>query len=87
MTTLFGMAEVAHQLVETIEAAQVLGLVVLRELHQQQRVGMAAHVGFHDGTEHGDVAREPDQRAVNDLDRHGAELDDVLRRLHGLAEG
>ena len=40
-----GVAEIAHQLVEAVEAAQVLGLVVLGELDQQQRVGLAAHVG------------------------------------------
>ena len=86
-TTLCGMAEVAHQLVEPVEAAQVLGLVVLGELDEQQRVGLAAHVGLHHRAEHGDVARELDQRAVDHLDRHRPQLDDVLRRLHGLAEG
>ena len=82
-----GGAEVAHQLVEPLEAAQVLGLVGFRELDQQQRVGRAAHVGLHHRAEHGDVARELDQRAVDHLDGDGAELDDVLGRLHGLAEG
>ena len=82
-----GGAEVAHQLVEPFEAAQVLGLVGLRELHQQQRIGRPAHVGLHHRAEHGDVAGELDQRAIDHLDGDGAELDDVLRRLHGLAEG
>ena len=82
-----GMAEIAHQLVEAIEAAQVLGLVVFGELDQQQRIGLAAHVGLHHRAEHGDVAGQLDQRAIHHLDRHGPELDDVLGRLHGLAEG
>ena len=86
-TTLPGVAEVAHQLVQPVEAAQVLGLVVLGELHQQQRVRRPAHVALHHRAEHGDVAGELDQRAIHHLDRHGAQLDDVLRRLHGLAEG
>ena len=86
-TTLLRMAEVAHQLVEPLEAAQVLGLVVFGELHEQQRVGLAAHVGLHHRAEHGDVAGELDQRAVDHLDGDGTELDDVLRRLHRLAEG
>ncbi len=82
-----GMAEIAHQLVEPVEAAQVLCLLVLGELNEQQRVGLAAHVGFHDRAEHRDVARELDQRAIDHLDGHGTQLDDVLRRLHRLAEG
>ena len=86
-TTLAGMAEVAHQLLEPLQAAQVLGLVGFRELHQQQRIGLAAHVRLHDRAEHGDVARELDQRAVHHLDGDGPQLDDVLRRLHRLAEG
>jgi hypothetical protein len=37
-------------------------------------------------SEHGDVARQLDQRAVHHLHRHWPQLDDVLRRLHCLAE-
>ena len=81
------VAEIAHQLVEPVEAAQVLRLLVLGELDEQQRVGLAAHVRLHDRAEHGDVARQLDQRAIDHLDGHGAQLDDVLRRLHRLAEG
>ena len=81
-----GVAEVAHQLIEPIEAAQVLRLAVLGKLDEQQGVRRPTHVALHDGAEHGDVAGELDQRAVDHLDGDGAQLDDVLRRLHGLAE-
>jgi hypothetical protein len=81
------VAEVPHQLVEPVEPARVLGLVVLGELHQQQRVGPAAHVGVHHRAEHGDVARQLDQGAVDHLHRHRPQPDDVLGGLHGLSEG
>ena len=60
--------------------------VVLGELDQQQRIGLAAHEGLHRRAEHGDVARELDHGAVDQLDRDRPELDDMLRGLHRLVE-
>ena len=79
-------AEVAHQLVEPLEAAQVLRLVLLGELDHQQRVRIAAHDRLHGRPEHGDVAPERDHGAVDQFDRDGFQGDEVLRRIHGLVE-
>ena len=75
-------AEIAHQLVEPHEPAHVLVLVVLGELDEQDRLGIAAHDRVDGGLEHRDVAREPEHGAIDQLDRDRPELDDVLRRLH-----
>ena len=79
-------AEIAHQFLEPVEAAQIFGLIVLGELDEQQRIRRAANVFVHHGPEHGDVARQLDQGAVDQLDGDGTELDDVLGRLHRPAE-
>ena len=81
-----GVAEVAHQFGEPQQPAEILVLVVLAELDEQDRFGIAAHHGVDRRLEHGDVAREPEHGAVDQLDRDRPELDDVLRRLHRTLE-
>ena len=77
-----GEAEIAHQLVEPAEPAHVLVLVVLGELDEQDRLGIAAHDRIDGGLEHRDLAREAQHGAVDQLDRDRPELDDVLRGIH-----
>ena len=77
-----GQAEIADQLVEPPEAAHVLVLVVLGELDEQDRLGIAAHDRVDGGLEHRDLAREAQHGAVDQLDRDRPELDDVLRGIH-----
>ena len=74
-----GEAEIAHQLDELPEAAQVVVGVVAGELDEQHRVRLAADEAVDDRAEHRDVARQLDHRAVDQLDRARAQLDDVLR--------
>ena len=82
-----GKAEVRHQLDEAREPGEEGGAVLARELHQQQRVGRAAHEPLDGGTERRDVARELDEGAVDELHRARAERHDVPRRGHRLVEG
>ena len=79
-------AEIADHLVEPPQAAHVLALVVLGELHEQDRGGIAAHDRVDRGLEHRDLAGEPQHGAIDELDRDRPERDDVLRGLHRLGE-
>ena len=71
---------------EPHQAAQVLVLVLLGELDEQDRLGIAAHDRVDRGLEHRDLAREPQHGAIDQLDRDRPELDDVLRGVHRLGE-
>ena len=71
---------------EPQQAAEVLVLVVLGELDEQDRLGIAAHDRVDRRLEHGDVAREAQHGAVDQLDRDRPELDDVLRGVHRRCE-
>jgi len=77
-----GEAVIAHELLEAGEAAQVLGLIALGELDEQDRLGIAAHHRLDGGLEHGDLAREAEHGAIDELDRDRPKLDDVLRHVH-----
>ena len=79
-------AELAHQLLEPHQVAQVLVLVLLGELDEQDRRGITAHHRIDRGLEHRDVAREPQHGAIDQLHRDRPELDDVLRGVHRLGE-
>ena len=79
-------AEIADQLVQPLQPAQVLVLIVLGELDQQDRRRLAAHECLQRRAEHRDLARQLDHGAVDQLDRDRRELDDVLGRLHRLVE-
>ncbi len=82
-----GVAEIAHHLVEPQKPAEILLLVVLAELHEQDRLRIAAHDRVDGRLEHRDVARQPEHGAVDRLHRDRPELDDVLGRLHRALEG
>ena len=85
--TLSGEAEIAHQFDELSQAPQIVVGVVAGELGQQDRVGFASDKAIDHRAEHRVVARQLDHRAIDQLDRGRAELDDVLRRIHRLVEG
>jgi len=81
-----GKAEIADQRLEPFETSDVLVPRVLGKLDQQHRIGIAAHDGVDGRAEHVDRARKLDHGAVDQLDRDGLELDDVLGRIHGVVE-
>jgi hypothetical protein len=49
-------------------------------------VGRAAHKRVDGRAEHVDIAGKFDHGAVDEFDRDGLELDDVLGRIHGVIE-
>ncbi len=80
-------AQVAHQRDEMRELRDERRLRVAGELDQQDRRRFARKRALHRRRESGVGEREVDHRPVDQLDRRRAERDDVLRRLHRLAEG
>ena len=80
------VAEVAHQLGEPQQPAEILAMIVLAELDEQDRLRIAAHHGIDRRLEHRDVARQAEHGAVDQFDGNRRELDDVLRRLHRALE-
>ena len=85
--TLPGEAEIAHQFDELFQAAQIVVPVVAGEFGQQDRIRLAPDEAIDGGAEHRVVARQLDHRAIDQFDRGGPQLDDVLRRVHRLVEG
>ncbi len=81
-----GEAQVRHELREALHAPHLLVAIVAGELHQQDRVGRAAHMGVDGGREGGNRARELDHRAVHELHGAGPQLHDVLGRVHRVVE-
>ncbi len=81
-----GEAEIAHQFDELLEAAQIVVGVLAGEFAEEDRVGLAPDKALDDRAEDGVVAGQLDHRAIDQLDRRGAQLDDVLGRLHRLVE-
>ncbi len=79
-------AEIAHQLVQAFQPAQIFGVIVLAELHQQDASGSPRTNCVDRRPEHRDVAGKRDHGAVDQFDRDGRQLDDVLRRVHRLEE-
>jgi hypothetical protein len=59
----------------------------LGELDQQDCVRCAAHEALDGGFQQGDLAAKFDHRAIDQLDRRRAELDQVLCCVHGRVEG
>ena len=51
-----GIAEIAHQLAELLQAAQIFVVIVLAEFDQQDRIRIAAHELLERRTEHRDLA-------------------------------
>jgi hypothetical protein len=79
-------AEVGHELAEAREPREQIVAVLAGELHQQQRVRGASDEAFDGRAEHGDVAGQLHESAIDQLHGGGLEGDDVLGRLHGLVE-
>ncbi|MCG3189048.1 MAG: hypothetical protein LKCHEGNO_01291 [Burkholderiaceae bacterium] len=78
--------EVAHQLDQRAQAGALRRAVVAAELHQQDRLGFADECTFDHRRERRVGARQLDHRAVDQLDRGGAERNDVLRAVHRTVE-
>ncbi|KWT97635.1 hypothetical protein APY03_1331 [Variovorax sp. WDL1] len=77
-----GQAQVAHQLGQLLQLAQQGGAVPARELDQQDGGGLADQ-RLLDGRLEGRVGEaQLDHRAVDQLDGGGAQLHDVLGRIH-----
>ena len=65
-------AEIGHQLAELFQAAQIFGLILFGEFHDQHCVGIAPNRCVDDRLEHRDVAAERDHGAVDQFDRNRA---------------
>ena len=81
-----GQAQVAHQLDQRAQLRQQCAAVVAAELDQQNRRRLAQQRGLDRRTECWVVARQIDHRSVDQFDRAGPELDDVLGRVHRCVE-
>ena len=81
-----GQAEIAHQLDQAREIAQLRLALLARELDQQDRLGIADQGALDHRTEGGIGARQLDHGAIDQLDRGGLQLDDVLGAVHRLVE-
>ena len=81
-----GKAEIAHQFDEPTQAPQIVVSILAGEFAQQDRLRLASDEALDDRAEHRVVARQLDHRAVDQLDRRGTQLDDVLGRLHRLVK-
>ena len=79
-------AEIADQVLELAQPAQVFLVIVLAELDQQDGGGRAAHEFFQRRPEHRDLARQLDHGAVDQLDRDRPKPHDVLGGIHRLVE-
>ena len=77
-------AEISHQLAQALQLQALLVRLVARKLDQQQGIPGAAHEALDQGPVGGDLAAELEDRAIDQLDRRGRELDDRLGRHHGV---
>jgi len=57
-----------------LQAPQIVVGILAGELGQKDRVGLAPHKALDDRAEHRVVAGQLDHRAVDQLDRRGAQL-------------
>ncbi len=62
-------AEIAHQVLEALQPADIFFLIVLAEFDEQDRVGIPAHEFLQRRAEHGDRRGKLDHGAVDELDR------------------
>ncbi len=81
-----GKSEIANQVLEPPQPAQVLFVIILAELDQQNGGRRLAHEFVQRRTENRDLARELDHGAVDQFDRDRQQGHDVLGGIHGLAE-
>ena len=79
-------AEIGHQFAELLQLLQVVGLILLGEFDDQQRIGIAAHGGIDHRPEHRNVAAERDHGAVDQFDRDRPQLYQMLGRIHRLVK-
>ena len=82
----FGQAEIAHQLDQALQVAQLRLALLARELDQQDGLGLADQGALDHRPEGGIGARQLDHGAVDQLDGGGLQLDDVLGAFHRLVE-
>ena len=75
-----------EELAQADEPSRQLDRVAAGELDQQDRRRFAGKRAVDHRTERRIAAREIDHRAIDEFDRGGFELDDVLRRFHRRAE-
>ena len=80
------MAVIGHTGIEALEVAHQCVPVVAGEFHQEQTIRRATGDVGQRRPEHRDVGAEHQHVVVDELHRHGIEIDDRLRRLHGGAE-
>ena len=81
-----GQTEIAHELGQPPELLDLRPALVAGELHEQDRLGLAANDLVHGGPKRGDLARQIDHRAIDELDGCGLERHDVPREIHRLIE-
>ncbi len=77
-----GMAVIGHTGVEALEVPLEFGEILARELREQQTVRRAAGDVGERGAKQRDVGAEHQHVVVDELHRHGVEIDDAARRLH-----
>ena len=78
---------IAHQLHQLPEFGDLLVLVVAGKLDQQDRVRITLEKAIDRGLECRVTARKFEHGAVDQFDRNGLQLDDVLRRFHRAEKG
>ncbi len=78
--------EIGHQLAKLLQAGQVFGLVFLGKLDDQDRIGIAAHGGGDDGSEHRDLAPQREHGAIRQLDCDRPQFYQMLGRIHRLVK-
>ena len=79
-------AEIGHQLAELFQSPDIVGLIFFGELDDQHRIGIAANGGADDGLEHRDLAAQRQHGAIDQFDRDGAQLHQMLGGIHRLVE-
>ena len=79
--------QVTHQVAELGKFGQQQGALLTGKFDEQDGLGLADQRCFNDGPEGRVGARQVDHRAVHQFHCGGAELDNVLRGVHGRSKG
>ncbi len=77
---------IPDQLAEPAQPPHVLGRIRFGKLDKQDRFRIASHDRVDGRLEHRDVAGQAQHSAIDELDRDGSKLDDMLRHVHRLME-
>ena len=80
-------AEITHHLLELTQLDRVVGLILLDELHQQERFRVAGDKVLDGSPEHWNVAGEGNHGRIDQLHALRFEGHQMLRCVHGLVEG